>query len=43
LAKALRRRGFRFVGPTTVHALMEAVGMVDTHLVDCHRRGAAGR
>ena len=39
LAKDLRRRGFRFVGPTTVHALMEAVGMVDTHLTGCHRRG----
>ncbi|KUP96615.1 DNA-3-methyladenine glycosylase I [Thermobifida cellulosilytica] len=45
LARALRRRGFRFVGPTTVHAMMEAVGMVDGHLADCHRRGvaAAGR
>jgi DNA-3-methyladenine glycosylase I len=29
------------VGPTTVHALMEATGMVDTHLVGCHRRGVA--
>jgi DNA-3-methyladenine glycosylase I len=41
LAKDLRRRGYRFVGPTTVHALMEAVGMVDTHLTGCHRRGIA--
>lgn len=41
LSTALRRRGFGFVGPTTVHALMEATGLVDTHLVDCHRRGVA--
>ena len=39
LAKALRSQGFGFVGPTTVHALMEATGIVDTHLVECHRRG----
>jgi DNA-3-methyladenine glycosylase I len=43
LSKALRRRGFGFVGPTTVHALMEATGMVDTHLAGCFRRGASGR
>lgn len=42
LAKALRRAGFRFVGPTTMFALMEAVGMVDTHLVGSHRRGSSG-
>ena len=36
------KRGFGFVGPTTMHALMEAVGIVDTHLVGCHRRGASG-
>ncbi|WP_200940189.1 DNA-3-methyladenine glycosylase I [Aeromicrobium sp. Root495] len=42
LAKELRRRGFRFVGPTTAHALMEAVGLVDTHVVGSHRRGASG-
>lgn len=41
LSKELRRRGFGFVGPTTVHALMEATGLVDTHLVGCHRRGCA--
>ena len=39
LSKALRKRGFGFVGPTTMHALMEATGLVDTHLVGCHRRG----
>ena len=42
LSKALRKRGFGFVGPTTMHALMEATGLVDTHLVGCHRRGASG-
>jgi DNA-3-methyladenine glycosylase I len=42
LAKAMRRKGFTFVGPTTMYALMEAIGMVDTHLVDSHRRGSSG-
>lgn len=42
LAKELRRRGFRFVGPTTMFALMEAIGLVDTHLVGSHRRGCSG-
>ncbi len=42
LSKALLARGFGFVGPTTMHALMEATGIVDTHLVGCHRRGASG-
>jgi DNA-3-methyladenine glycosylase I len=42
LSKALRARGFGFVGPTTMHALMEAVGIVDTHLLDSHRRGSSG-
>ena len=42
LAKALKRRGFAHVGPTTMHALMEAVGIVDTHLVGSHRRGSSG-
>ena len=36
LAKDLRRRGFRFVGPTTAYALMQATGMVDDHIVGCH-------
>ncbi|GCD89615.1 3-methyladenine DNA glycosylase [Nocardioides sp. LS1] len=40
LSKALKKQGFTFVGPTTMYALMEAVGIVDTHLVGCHRRGA---
>lgn len=42
LSKALRSRGFAFVGPTTMFALMEAVGIVDTHLLDSHRRGSSG-
>ena len=42
LARALRARGVVFVGPTTMVALMEAVGVVDTHLVGSHRRGTSG-
>jgi DNA-3-methyladenine glycosylase I len=34
-AKELKRRGFRFVGPTTAYALMQATGMVDDHTADC--------
>jgi DNA-3-methyladenine glycosylase I len=41
LSTALRARGFTFVGPTTMHALQQALGYVDDHLVGCHRRGAA--
>lgn len=37
MATDLRRRGFRFVGPTTAYALMQATGMVDDHLADCWR------
>jgi DNA-3-methyladenine glycosylase I len=50
MAKDLKKRGFRFVGPTTAHALMQATGMVDDHLEGCHvvlkpasRRRAAAR
>lgn len=39
MAKELKRRGFRFVGPTTAYALMQATGMVDDHLADCVARG----
>ncbi|MGH3320741.1 MAG: DNA-3-methyladenine glycosylase I [Streptosporangiaceae bacterium] len=39
LARELKRRGFRFVGPTTVYALMQACGIVDDHLAGCFRRG----
>ncbi|WP_280233213.1 DNA-3-methyladenine glycosylase I [Nocardia cyriacigeorgica] len=35
LAKELKRRGFKFVGPTTAYALMQATGLVDDHLADC--------
>ena len=37
LSKELRRRGFRFVGPTTIYALMQSAGMVDDHVVGCWR------
>ena len=40
ISKDLKKRGFRFVGPTIVYAFMQAVGMVNDHLVDCHRHGA---
>lgn len=39
LSKALKKRGFRFVGSTTMYALMQSAGMVDDHLVGCHRAG----
>jgi DNA-3-methyladenine glycosylase I len=42
LAKRLKSEGFRFVGPTTMYALMTAVGLVDTHLMGSHRRGSSG-
>lgn len=42
LAKELKRRGFVFVGPTTMYALMEAIGVVDTHLLGSHRRATSG-
>jgi DNA-3-methyladenine glycosylase I len=35
MANALKRNGFRFVGPTTAYALMQATGMVNDHLADC--------
>ncbi|MEU1685466.1 DNA-3-methyladenine glycosylase I [Micromonospora sp. NPDC005707] len=41
MAKALKKSGFRFVGPTTAYALMQATGMVDDHLAGCH--AARGR
>ncbi|MER6911508.1 DNA-3-methyladenine glycosylase I [Streptomyces sp. NPDC000594] len=40
LAKELKRRGVRFVGPTTAYALMQACGLVDDHLAGCVARGA---
>ncbi|KUG52263.1 DNA-3-methyladenine glycosylase I [Kocuria palustris] len=42
MSKALKKEGFVFVGPTTMYALMSAIGMVDLHLMGSHRRGASG-
>lgn len=42
LAKALKRRGFRFVGPTTAFALMTAIGIADAHTMSSHRRACSG-
>ncbi|MFE6132203.1 DNA-3-methyladenine glycosylase I, partial [Streptomyces sp. NPDC056437] len=39
LAKALKKHGLRFIGPTTAYALMQACGLVDDHLADCMARG----
>jgi DNA-3-methyladenine glycosylase I len=41
LSKALKRLGFRFVGPTTMYAFMQAAGLVDDHVVGCFRHAAA--
>ena len=38
MSKELKRRGFRFVGPTTCYAFMQSAGLVDDHTVDCFRR-----
>jgi DNA-3-methyladenine glycosylase I len=43
LAKELKRRGFRFLGPTTVYATMQACGVVNDHLAGCHVRGDVER
>jgi DNA-3-methyladenine glycosylase I len=43
MAKELKRRGFRFVGPTTAYALMQSTGMVNDHLVGCHVVVSDGR
>ena len=40
ISKELAARGFKFCGPTIVYAFMQAVGMVNDHLVDCHRHAA---
>lgn len=40
MSKELRRRGFRFVGPTTMYALMQSSGMVDDHVAGCWRAAA---
>jgi DNA-3-methyladenine glycosylase I len=43
LSKDLKRRGFSFVGPTTVYAFMQAMGLVNDHLADCPTRVVAER
>ena len=43
ISKELLARGFKFVGPTIVYAFMQAVGMVNDHLVDCHRHAAVAK
>ena len=43
LSRDLKRRGFRFVGPTICYAFMQATGLVNDHLVDCFRRAALAR
>ncbi|MEU4576768.1 DNA-3-methyladenine glycosylase I [Nonomuraea sp. ATR24] len=43
LAKELKGRGFRFVGPTTAYALMQAIGLVNDHIEGCVARSQAGR
>lgn len=40
ISKALKAQGFRFVGPTTVYAMMQSVGLVNDHLLSCHRHDA---
>ena len=40
VSKALKKEGFRFVGPTTVYAFMQSVGMVNDHVLTCHRHAA---
>lgn len=42
LARDLKKRGFTFVGPVTMYALMESTGIIDTNLIGTHRRGASG-
>ncbi len=43
MSKELVARGFKFVGPTIVYAFMQAVGMVNDHLVSCHRHAACAK
>ena len=39
IAKDMKKRGFKFCGPTIVYAFMQATGLVNDHLVTCHRHG----
>ena len=43
ISKALKARGFRFVGPTTIYAYMQSIGLVNDHLVSCHRHGVCAK
>ncbi|MDQ2825812.1 MAG: DNA-3-methyladenine glycosylase I, partial [Actinomycetota bacterium] len=43
LATALRKLGFRFVGPTTAYAAMQSLGLVNDHVADCSEREACER
>jgi DNA-3-methyladenine glycosylase I len=43
MSKELARRGFKFCGPTIVYAFMQAVGMVNDHLITCHRHAACAK
>ncbi len=43
ISKALKGEGFRFVGPTTVYAFMQSAGMVNDHLINCHRHAPCAK
>ena len=43
ISKAMKAQGFRFVGPTTIYAMMQSVGMVNDHLLCCHRHEACAK
>jgi DNA-3-methyladenine glycosylase I len=43
ISKALKKEGFRFVGPTTVYAFMQSMGFVNDHLTGCHRHSACAK
>jgi DNA-3-methyladenine glycosylase I len=43
MSKGLKARGFRFVGPTTIYAFMQSAGMVNDHLITCHRHDACAK
>ncbi len=43
MSKDLKRRGWSFVGPTTVYAFMQAMGLVNDHLEGCHVRALAAQ
>ena len=43
MSKELAQRGFKFCGPTIVYAFMQAIGMVNDHLVTCHRHEACAK